>query len=393
MSKFYRSICSVFVVLILTAAKPARAEVTPPQCQTGALASNDPSYPQDQLIYVCVPPGASWNGDLIVYAHGFVPPQEELALPLKELTLPDGTFVPAVFLTQGFAFATSSFHKNGTATEQGMQDLLDLINYFETKIATGPVNRTFIVGASEGGLIALQLIEQHSDQFAAGLALCPPAGGARKQIKYAADFRVVFDYFFPNILPDGAFGVPLDAFTKWDSLYQPAIIAALTGDPIKTLQLFSVTRAAIDPADPASAVETALDVLFYSIFETNDEIATAGGIPYDNRFTLYVGLTNILKLNAAVERIRGDRAAEDYARAFYQTTGKLTKPLVTLHNILDPVVPFDHELVYKSLVAFQHRSRLFTLLPVNRYGHCDFTTDEILNAFGLMLQQAGGQSH
>ena len=84
----------------------AQAEI-PFSCDPGfgSLPSNDPVYPANQLILICKP--ANWNGDLIVYAHGYVPIEEPLALPLDELTLPDGTFVPEVFLAQGFAFATS----------------------------------------------------------------------------------------------------------------------------------------------------------------------------------------------------------------------------------------------------------------------------------------------
>jgi hypothetical protein len=59
---------------------------------------------------------------------------------------------------------------------------------------------------------------------------------------------------------------------------------------------------------------------------------------------------------------------------------------------LDPIVPFDHELVYKSLVARQHKSRLLTILPVIGYGHCEFTTNQILGAFALMLHKAGLQT-
>lgn len=366
----------------------AQAEI-PFSCDPGfgSLPSNDPVYPANQLILICKP--ANWNGDLIVYAHGYVPIEEPLALPLDELTLPDGTFVPEVFLAQGFAFATSSYHKNGVATEQASHDLVDLISYFETLVQPGSLKRVFIVGASEGGLVAIQLLEQHPDRFAAGLAFCAPVGGAPKQIKYAEDFRVVFDYFFPDVLPFGAFAVASD---DWESVYVPRIIAAMTNNRSATVQLFSVTRAAVNPTKPETFIETALDILFYSVVGNPDLIATTGGIPYDNRFTLYVGLTNNLALNRGVERIRGDRNAERYAREFYQTTGELNRPLVTLHNILDPIVTVEHELIYSALVALQHKKQFFTALPVQRYGHCNFTTSEILNAFGVMFLQAGQQS-
>lgn len=333
----------ISVTAVLLGMMPLAKAETPIACNpgVGSLPSNDPKYPASQLTLICKP--VAWNGNLIVYAHGYVPPQDPLALPLDELTLADGTFVPEAFLSLGFAFATSSYHKNGVATEQANHDLLDLITYFETSVPPGSLQRVFIVGASEGGLVAIQLLEQHPDRFDAGLALCAPAGGAPTHIEYAGDFRVVFDYFFPDVFPFGAFDVPANAFKDWETVYKPRISAAMTTNPSATTQLFNVTRAAADPADPASFIETAIGLLFFSISGTPDLIGTTGGIPYDDRFTFYVGSHN-LALNRGVERIRGNGDAERYAQEFYQTTGKLNRPLVTLHTTLDPSVPFKHEL-------------------------------------------------
>ena len=101
-----------------------------------------------------------------------------MALPLAELTLPDGTFVPNLVLSQGFAFATSSYHKNGYAVEQARKDLNDLVQYFKTQVTPGSVQKVFITGASEGGEIATLLIEHFPDKYAGALALCGPIGGA-----------------------------------------------------------------------------------------------------------------------------------------------------------------------------------------------------------------------
>ncbi len=155
----------------------------------------------------------------------------------------------------------------------------------------------------------------------------------------------------PGEQPFGAVDVPENAFLFWESVYIPRIIAALQSDPLATAQLFNVTKAAIDVADPASAITTALSLLFYSIFGTNDQIATAGGIPYDNSSTTYVGSTNDAALNAEVERIESDGRARAYARRFYEPSGNLHAPLVTLHTTLDAVVPFQQEMNYSNLVA------------------------------------------
>jgi len=77
---------------------------------------------------------------------------------------------------------------------------------------------------------------------------------------------------------------------------------------------------------------------------------------------------------------------------FYQTTGVLQRPLVTLHNTLDPVVPFQHEVIYGGLAAQAGNSNLLTVIPVARYGHCKFTSGELLGAFDLLIQKASAQA-
>ena len=66
--------------------------------------------------------------------------------------------------------------------------------------------------------------------------------------------------------------------------------------------------------------------------------------------------------------------------------------LVTLHNALDPLAPFQHEIKYARLVAQKRKLAFLSLLPVARYGHCDFTSQEVFQAFTLMLLRAGGQA-
>jgi pimeloyl-ACP methyl ester carboxylesterase len=329
----------------------------------------------------------------VVYARGFVPPQLDPALPLEELTL-NGTFVPQVLLSQHFAFITSSFHKTGAVIEQAVNDLIDLVSYFRTLVPRRSLRNVFLIGASEGGLPVMRLIERQPRRYDGALALCASVAGAPEQIQYAGDFRVVFDYFFPGIFPFGAFDVPPTAFQDWDTVYAPAIFQAMLADlqngGTATAQLFSVTGAAVDTSDPGraifTAIETTTSVLFYSVWGTNDLITTTGGVPYDNRSTVYTGSFDDAALNAGVERIEGDRRALNDARRFYQTTGRLRSPVVTLHNTLDPIVPFGHELNYGELVARAGASQFLIQIAVDGYGHCEFSLEDILAAFELLVQ-------
>ena len=385
MDKFIR--CFVLVGLIavsLGAPSTASAQPSlPPFCQQGSLPSRDPQYPADQLILVCIPP--NWNGSLVMYAHGYVPQQLPLSLPLEELTLPDGTFMPGVMLAQGFAFATTSYHKNGYAVEQARKDLNDLINHFKKLAPPGSLQKVFLVGASEGGEIAALMIEHFPDRYAGALAMCGPIGGGQYQVQYLSDFRAVFDYYFPDVFSFGVADVPENEFLNWGIYSTQAIPLAIASNPNATFQLYNVTGAALDPQDPTSTVKTAVSILFYSIWGTNDLIQTAGGMPYDNQSTVYADPG----LNASIERVDSDGRAVAYMRRFYQTTGELQRPLVTLHNTLDPVVPFQHEVIYSALAAQAGSGNLLTVIPVARYGHCNFDMQEIGAAFALLVQQAG----
>jgi pimeloyl-ACP methyl ester carboxylesterase len=392
-------------VIALSVSLPAVAQAPqplslPPGCQTDVLLTNDLQYPK-QFILICLPPLASWNGQLVVYAHGYKAPQASLALPFDELTQPDANgqlvFTPAVaeLLARGFAFATTSYRKNGYAIEQGGSDLNALVEHFNAQVELHPpATKVFVAGGSEGALITTMLVERYPNTYAGGLALCGPVGGAPFQIQYLGDFRVVFDYFFPDVFPFGAADVPSAACEDGENTYVPAITEAMTSalqyDPSTIDQLFNVTHAARDPGDPTgSALTTARDVLFYSICGSNDLSATAGGMPYDNRFRLYHGSHNDVALNLGVERVQRDQVAQRYLRRFYQPTGKLRRPLVTLHTLHDPAVPFIHELLYLGMAIQSGHGANLTVLPVDRYGHCTFTGEEVLGAFTLLLLQSG----
>ena len=373
-----RSILAFALALSLYAPTVARSQTLLPQvCQEGTL--------EQQLILICLPP--NWNGQLVVYAHGYVPIQEALALPIDELTV-DGQFLPAFLLAQGYAFATSSYSKNGYAVEQAGHDLNTLVHYFNT-VAPHAADKVLIAGGSEGGLITTMLVEQYPHIYAGGLALCGPVGGMPYQTQYLGDFRAVFDYFFPGVFPFGVADVPADAFLAWHDTYVPAITRAVASDPSATAQLFHVTHAAQDLTNPMSVITTSVTVLFYSIWGTGDLIATAGGMPFDNRSRRYAGSDDDTALNAEVERIASSPRARNYIRAFYEPTGNLRRPLVTLHTSLDPAVPFRHELLYTARTLLAGHLANLTVLPVQRYGHCNFTIEETLGAFALLVLRSG----
>ena len=335
----------------------------------------------DQLILTCLPD--DFNGTLIVYAHGYVYPQEDLSLPLEEIG-PDNLGVISLLVESGFGFATTSYSEKGYAVQQAEGDLIALVEYFEDLVeAPELLDKVLLVGASEGGLITTMMLERHPDLFDGGLAMCGPIGGMPYQLNYIGDFKVIFDYFFPRVFDFGMGDVPPEACDAWEE-YVDAIWRKIQSHPLKTLRLFDITDAAFDLFDATSFADTAETVLKYSICGTNDLKDKAGGMPYDNQRTWYDGS---LWLNLFVERVAGVSAAQQYVADYYQTTGDLQVPLVTLHNISDPAVPYRHEKIYKQLVAQKEKSENLTVWPVLGYGHCNFKPWQVLGAFYILNNQ------
>jgi hypothetical protein len=126
-------------------------------------------------------------------------------------------------------------------------------------------------------------------------------------------------------------------------------------------------------------------MLGYNILGTNDAVGKLGGNPFGNRARWYFGSRNDLRLNLSVKRFTASPVAREALRN-YETNGDLSIPLVTLHTTADEVVPFWHELLYLPKVDLSGRGRFFPL-PAFRYGHCNFTTNEVLGAFLLAVKQ------
>jgi pimeloyl-ACP methyl ester carboxylesterase len=361
-------------------------QVVPFGTQATLSLPNCTHYPSGGAIhFFCTP--TNWNGSLIVYAHGYVSPEEQSAPSLPA----EAEQIAQLVQPLGFAFATTSFPDRGLVVPGGVADLVTLVSEFKSQY---PLTRnTFLVGASEGGLITAKAVERHENVFSGGLACCGPVGDFRKQIDYFGDFFVVFNYFFPGVFPAGTGpgGVPGDVIDRWETDYIPKVHAAITADPARTSQLLRVTDAPVDPTNPASVEQTVLGVLWYNVFATNDALAKLGGQPFDNSLRWYRGSSNDWALNRGVQRFRAHAAALQTIQNDYQTTGRLKRPLVMLHTLADPIVPYWHEPLYwwKALLSgsLQHHVGI----PILRYGHCNFTPQELLGAFALLVWKVTGQ--
>jgi hypothetical protein len=340
-----------------------------------------------QYVVVMPQPASCFNGDIVLFAHGYVPVGAPAGTWLSQLALPDGTALPALLNSQGFGFAASSFSKDGLAILQGIQDTKALTNVIQ---GLGiPVRKYFVTGASEGGDIATISLEK-DPTYSGGVAVCGPIGSFRKQINYFDDARVLFDYFFPGVLTTGtpgesAINIPPALMANWATVYEPAVLHALSSNPLATFQLLITAQIPIG-LDLSNAGDAIVSVLWYNVFATNDAHATLGGNPYDNIGRIYHGSSDDQRLNVMVARFAADQTAITNLGA-YETSGKLHDPLVTLHTTADPIVPFWQEALYKDKVEAQRDLRELLQIPVFRYGHCNVTGREAGTAVTLMVSK------
>ena len=401
-----KSMLVILVLCLLALGLPAQpaaagpASVTlPPYCDRLAVRGS----------ILCAPLGVQ---DWIVFAHGYVPAGAPPDTAWEQLKLPDGSTIPALVNGLGYGFAASEYSKNGLAIKEGIHDTVALAQYLRDNRGARNV---YLVGASEGGLITT-LIMEGSSQFMDGLdnpfngavSACGPNGDFRLQINYLGDFRVLFDYFFHPIFPGSKWyplppyspvNVPPDVTKDWlnplfggASLYQAQVVATIANpaNAGKVAELMRTSRAAVDPSNPATAITTALGALNYDIVGTNNATDTLKVQPYTNRGVWYFGSNNDLKLNFGVERINSDRGAISAALGPYQTTGKLTRPLVTIHTTLDQEVPAWQQFIYRVKVWNSGSGALYNGIPIPRYGHCAFKPEELVLAFYLMVFKTTG---
>ncbi len=337
---------------------------------------------QSGALYRICMPKHNWNGELFVWAHGY-------ESPLKSIALPDDQELVSLITGLGYAYATTSYSKTGLAIKQGVADVTELAGIFRDQFREPTY--TYLVGGSEGGIVTALAVEKHPDVFSGGLAMCGPIGDFARQINYFGDFRVVFDYFFPGVIPDSPVDIPMEVMLNFETKYIPRILDAIHAHPDKTLQLLRVTGAPFDPTNPATIDETVVSVLWFNVFSTNDGRETLGGQPFDNTHRWYRGSADDIRLNQQVQRFAADEAALQEIHQYYQTSGALQRHLVTLHTIADPVIPYWHERLYRAKVASANALHYLDGSPVLRYGHCAFEPEEVLAAFAVLVFRVKGE--
>ncbi|HYI93488.1 MAG TPA: hypothetical protein VEX68_08090 [Bryobacteraceae bacterium] len=354
--------------------------------QCNSTCAPDGKQNSGAIYRVCMPQPSCYNGNLVIYAHGYVDAFKPVTIPEDQLALPDGVAIPELINKLGFAFATTSYSRTGLAILEGVRDVRDLVHVFAAHY--GNPQRIYLVGPSEGGLVTAKSMETYPGLYAGGVAACGPVGNFQAQINYMGDFRVLFNYYFPGVIPGSVTQIPQSVIDSWSTTIEPTVREAVRNNPGAAAQLIRVAGVSIlKTSDTEDAI---VRLAWYSVFATNDARQQLEGQPFDNIGRWYWGSNNDFLLNLTVERLAADSRALTVMQN-YETTGRLSAPLVTIHTTADPVIPYWHEWWYGAKVAWAGSGRLLSGLPVTRFGHCQFNAAEVLLSFGVMLLQSGLQ--
>jgi pimeloyl-ACP methyl ester carboxylesterase len=391
--------------LLLAPISPAWATSQPPTLDQAAQmavqglfsqCTPDQPHQNSPAIYrICRPPW--WwanNDDLVIWAHGYVDALQPVEIPEDQLCLPNGLCIPDVLNFLGYNFATTSYAVNGLAVRPGIQDVIELVDLYTQEF--GAPEHVLLVGASEGGLITALAVEQHPEIFDGGLSTCGPIGNFRWQVNYFGNFRIVFDYFFSGLIPGTPVEIPPELLPIWETYYDTNV-APVVFDPANQsalAQLLNVTKVPFQRSDLSTIGTTVEDVLWYNTLATNNATEVLGGQPFDNTSRWYRGSLDDETLNAEVARFAADAVALQEIEDHYQTTGILSVPLVTLHTVLDQQVPYWHEILYLQKTKASGAWPVFheNYSPTLGYGHCAFSTTDVLGAFGLLVTKTGAET-
>jgi pimeloyl-ACP methyl ester carboxylesterase len=333
---------------------------------------------------------AAWNGRLVLYAHGFVDPEAPIALP-DEAPVEVAPWVVELretLLGAGYAVAYSSYAENGWAVKDGAARTHELRDLFVARF--GVPTHVYVTGRSLGALITLMLAETFPGAYQGALAMCGPVGGGKMEVDYIGDVRVLFDYYYPGVIPGDAVNVPPMEYSR-DSPLVKAIIAAILADPVSAVALAEVDQVELPYTTAGQLINSIVRVLGYHVRGTNDLLGRTGGeVPYGNVDTSYqrLGMLADPDVNAGVQRVAAADGGLRYLDDNYQPRGNLMIPLLTLHTTMDPDVPFLHEAALARVVAAAQQSSWLAQQHVRRYGHCNFSPAEVARSFARLVTWA-----
>jgi hypothetical protein len=341
----------------------------------------------------------NWNGTLLVHAHGYRdradhPGEVDDRNPPAS---PNAALEPAL-LAQGYALAGSAYASNGWAVREGIRDTRSLVARVTRTV--GRPSRTLLWGFSLGSVVTLALADERGSPFDGYLAACavgagssrawdgalstgvaydaafgwPAAWGTVGDVRDDIDFET--DVLFPKML--GELGNPLN-FGKWEFI---RLVTGTAASPFPVslfpgwilTNMFFVTEARAELERRARGPVAQNLTHLYSLAPADKAYLAALGVDADQ----------LLASMNARRTFAAEPGPRNYVRQWADYSGRITKPLLTLHTQIDTLVPPSHESAYAATVAGAGGSGLLAQAFTSGVGHCNFTGPQLLTALAAL---------
>jgi pimeloyl-ACP methyl ester carboxylesterase len=396
-------------VLTASAAGVAGAQTSAPPHR--AVATTTGTLPDGATWIIEVPAG--WNGTVLLYQHGLVPPGAPN--PAVDASDPlSGQFL----LDQGYALAGSAF-ATGFAVDDALRDQLDLLDVFATSV--GRPRRTITWGDSLGGLVAAQLAERAPDRIDGAVSLCGVLSGGvglwnsyldmlftAKTLLAPASTVELTRITDPFASAQEMVGILEAAQATPDGRARIALAAAMGNLPGWT----DADEPEPDPADATVQQANQFDVMsnvtvLLGILERAEVEGRAGGNPSSNTGVDYdailrrsadrrevkalyeqagLDLAADLRRLAGAPRISADPGAVAYLEETASPNGHLGHvPVLTVHTVADPLAPVENEQAYAAQVARAGDTPRLRQVFTHRAGHCAFSPAEKVAALQTLI--------
>ena len=320
----------------------------------------------------------NWNGELVLYAHGFRGSGLELTVsnpPIRRY-----------LIEHGFAWAASSYATNGYDVTQGVKDTHDLGTLFNGLVANP--SRVYFTGTSMGGHITGVAIEQYPNAYDGAMPMCGVMGD-----------NTLFDYFVENHLAAHALA-GLDVPFPFPADYTTTIVPQLRtlfGAPFpSTLTHLGQKFAGV--VENLSGGDRPMFDPGFRFSATGGNFLLAQGVGFakgtvTNVDTVYQTdpdpalSAEELALNATILRIELDPQArhEKGLAGIPGIEGALSIPVLSMHTLGDLFVPFSMEQIYARRAAANGANALLVTRAIRDINHCGFNTTEMERGFADLV--------
>lgn len=350
---------------------------------------------------------ANWNGELVMYAHGYRGTGAALTV--------SNPSIRRYLLEKGYAWAASSYSKNYYDVRAGVEDTNALaLEFNRIAAANGRTlaapTKTFITGHSMGGHIAAAAIEAEAQaqannkvRYAGAVPMCGVTGD-----------KELFDTFTAmQIAAQTVAGVPNSPLPQWASVSGQVNTALWSAFPSTATPTAVPTPTALGEyfvgivknltggERPLFRLGLQRGGSFPSSYGTFGGDGTVNGIlnkwGTDTRryaYTIDGDPTTSAAINNAAPDVTAEPTANarrgDGLRWIPQVNGEFSVPVVAIHTLGDLFVPFHMMQIYRERAEAKGNGNRIVTRAIRGISHCDFTIAEQSEAFDAMVQWEKG---